>query len=63
VSIARNRPPFEMPPPGPPEARDDRVRALKALLERRAYEVPSEDVAARIIRDALAGVPPAEDRH
>jgi hypothetical protein len=52
-----------MPPPGPPEARDDRVRALKALLERRAYEVPSEDVAARIIRDALAGVPPAEDRH
>jgi hypothetical protein len=30
-----------------------RVTALKVLVQKRVYDVPSEEVAARIIRDAI----------
>lgn len=36
-----------------------RVVALKDLVAKRAYDVPSEDVAASIIRDAIVVAAPA----
>ena len=40
-----------------------RLEALKDLVRRRAYSVPSEDVAARIIGHALGGPAPAGHGH
>jgi anti-sigma28 factor (negative regulator of flagellin synthesis) len=34
-------------------SRRRRVTALRDLIEHRAYDVPAEDVAASIIRDAI----------
>lgn len=34
-------------------SRKRRVTALRDLVDKRAYEIPSEDVAASIIRDAI----------
>jgi hypothetical protein len=45
-------------------SRKRRVIALRDLVDKRAYEIPGEDVAASIIRDALVVAPPAkEPRH
>lgn len=38
--------------------RKRRVTALRDLVRRRAYDVPAEDVAASIIRDALVVAAP-----
>ena len=43
-------------------SRKRRVTALKDLVEQRAYDVPAEDVAASIIRDAIVIVSPAPAR-
>ena len=40
-------------------SRKRRVTALKDLVEQRAYDVPAEDVAASIIRDAMVIASPA----
>ena len=49
------------PPVGPTPAaggrRKDRIRHLKELVQDADYDVPSDEVAARIIRDALFGAP------
>ena len=39
--------------------RKRRVTALRNLIMQRAYNVPAEDVAASIIRDAIVVVAPA----
>lgn len=39
--------------------RKRRVTALRDLIMQRAYNVPAEDVAASIIRDAIVVVAPA----
>jgi hypothetical protein len=47
----------------PTATRQSRVIALRDLIERSVYEVPSEDVAASIIRDALVVAPsPTQQR-
>lgn len=52
--------PAESGPAGP---RERRVRTLKSLVERSVYDIPSEDVAASIIRDAFVfTMPPAAPR-
>jgi hypothetical protein len=44
--------------------RQRRVRALRDLVMQRVYDVPAEDVAASIIRDAIVvAAPAAERRH
>lgn len=43
-------------------SRKRRVTALRDLVEHRAYEVPAEDVAASIIRDAIVIASPSPDR-
>lgn len=40
-------------------SRERRVSALKDLVAERGYDVPAEDVAASIIRDAIVVAPPA----
>ena len=42
-----------------PRGEAQRLETLKELVRRRAYSVPSEDVAARIIGHALGGPAPA----
>ena len=42
--------------------RKHRVHALKHLVAAQGYDVPAEDLAARIIRDAVAGGAPARHR-
>ncbi len=37
----------------PAGLRECRVTALKGLIEKAVYEIPSEDVAASIMRDAI----------
>lgn len=45
-------------------SRKRRVTVLRDLVDQRAYEIPAEDVAASIIRDALVVAPPARpQRH
>ena len=39
--------------------REGRVTALRDLIMQRAYDVPAEDVAASIIRDAIVVPAPA----
>ncbi len=39
------------------QRRRQRIRRLRELVREADYDVPSEDVAARIIRDALFGAP------
>jgi hypothetical protein len=39
-----------------------RVTALRDLIMQRAYDVPAEDVAASIIRDAIVVAAPAPAR-
>lgn len=46
-------------PSGP---RKRRVDALKGLVAERGYDVPAEDVAARIIRDAIVVATPERQR-
>ncbi len=43
-------------------SRKRRVTALKDLVEHRAYDVPAEDVAASIIRDAIVIAAPVPTR-
>lgn len=45
------------------DGKDQRLEALKDLVRRRAYEVPAEDVAARIIGHALGASSPASSSH
>jgi hypothetical protein len=42
----------------PTGSRECRVNVLKDLVADRGYDVPSEDVAASIIRDAIVIAPP-----
>ena len=42
----------------PTGSRERRVNALKDLVAERCYDVPAEDVAASIIRDAIVIVSP-----
>lgn len=42
--------------------RKRRVTALRDLIMQRAYDVPAEDVAASIIRDAIVVAAPAPAR-
>ena len=42
----------------PTGSRERRVHALKDLVAERGYDVPAEDVAASIIRDAIVVVAP-----
>jgi hypothetical protein len=44
-------------PPGSAGRREKRIRRLKELVQDADYDVPSDEVAARIIRDALFGAP------
>jgi hypothetical protein len=46
----------------PTGTRERRVTALRDLVLHRAYDVPAEDVAASIIRDAIVVVAPAPTR-
>jgi hypothetical protein len=46
-----------------PPGEAQRLEALKDLVRRRAYSVPSEDIAARIIGHALGGPAPAGHAH
>jgi hypothetical protein len=41
--------------------REQRIRRLQQLVRDADYDVPSDEVAARIIRDALFGAPDADD--
>lgn len=43
-------------------SRQRRVTVLRDLIEHRAYDVPAEDVAASIIRDAIVMAAPAPMR-
>jgi hypothetical protein len=43
----------------PTVARERRVHVLRDLIAVRGYDVPAEDVAASIIRDAIVIVSPA----
>ena len=43
----------------PAGIRESRVTALRDLVMQRVYDVPAEDVAARIIHDALVVTMPA----
>jgi len=42
--------------------REGRVTALRDLIMQRAYDVPAEEVAASIIRDAIVVAAPAPAR-
>jgi hypothetical protein len=42
-------------------SRKRRVLALRDLVDKRAYDVEADDVAACIIRDALVVSPPAKE--
>jgi hypothetical protein len=45
----------------PTGSREQRVNVLRDLVAERGYDVPAEDVAASIIRDAIVVVaPPAQ---
>ena len=46
----------------PTGSRERRVDALRDLVAERGYDVPAEDVAASIIRDAIVVAPPTR-RH
>ena len=46
----------------PTGAREHRVDVLRDLVAERGYDVPAEDVAASIIRDAIVIAPPARRR-
>jgi hypothetical protein len=46
-----------------PYGQSQRLETLRDLVLRRAYSVPSEDVAARIIGHALGGPAPARHGH
>ena len=46
----------------PTGSRERRVDVLRDLVAERGYDVPAEDVAASIIRDAIVIVPPARQR-
>jgi hypothetical protein len=43
----------------PTGSRKRRVNVLRDLVAERGYDVPAEDVAASIIRDAIVIAPPA----
>lgn len=43
----------------PTESRERRVDVLRDLVAERGYDVPAEDVAASIIRDAIVIASPA----
>jgi len=59
--VSRDQQPA-MPEYDPTGPRARRVRALKDLLAEREYDVPAEEVAARILRDAIVIVRPAATR-
>lgn len=42
----------------PTGSRERRVNVLRDLVAERGYDVPAEDVAASIIRDAIVVAPP-----
>jgi len=46
----------------PTGSRERRVDVLKDLVAERGYDVPAEDVAASIIRDAIVIAPPTRQR-
>lgn len=43
-------------------SRKQRVTVLRDLIKERGYDVPAEDVAASIIRDAIVVAAPASGR-
>jgi hypothetical protein len=43
-------------------SRKQRVTVLRDLIKERGYDVPAEDVAASIIRDAIVVATPASGR-
>jgi hypothetical protein len=47
----------------PTGSRQSRVVALRDLVKRSVYEIPSEDVAASIIRDAIVVAPSPTRQH
>ncbi len=55
----------QSPPVDPATAyalrRQKRIRRLKELVQEADYDVPADEVAARIIRDALFGAPDADE--
>jgi hypothetical protein len=55
----------QSPPVDPAAAyaqrRQKRIRRLKELVQEADYDVPADEVAARIIRDALFGAPDADE--
>ena len=60
--------PPERPQPPPADTstayaqrRQKRIRRLKELVQDADYDVPADEVAARIIRDALFGAPEADE--
>jgi hypothetical protein len=50
-------PPDGRPPASSSLQRANRIRRLRELVQDADYDVPSDEVAARIIRDALFGAP------
>jgi hypothetical protein len=50
--------PQSKPDRDPTGSRQRRVTALRSLVEQRAYDVPAEEVAASIIRDAIVVAAP-----
>ena len=46
----------------PTGSRERRVNVLKDLVAERGYDVPAEDVAASIIRDAIVIASPTSQR-
>jgi hypothetical protein len=53
----RQKPPPDGRPPASPQRRANRIRRLRELVQDADYDIPSDEVAARIIRDALFGAP------
>lgn len=47
----------------PLDLRRDKVMQIKDLVDRSAYTVPVDKVAAEIIREALVSLPPTHKRH
>ena len=55
------RPPAVPEPRQPARRRENRIRRLKELVRDANYDVPSDEVAASIIRDALFGAPDPDE--
>jgi hypothetical protein len=53
--------PSDRPPGEPADPRQTRIQRLRELIRDADYDVPSDEVAASIIRDALFGAPDADE--